>query len=34
MARAIAAGSDVSARQAGDGLSQLRVPLTINGISK
>jgi hypothetical protein len=34
MARAIAAGSDVSARQVGDGLSQLRVPLTINGISK
>ena len=34
MARAIAAGSDVSARQAGDGLEQLRVPLTINGISQ
>ena len=33
LARAIAAGSDVSARQASNGLKQLRVPLTINGIS-
>ena len=34
LARAIASGSDVSARQASNGLKQLRVPLTINGISQ
>ncbi len=34
MARRVAAHSDVSARQADDGMSQLRVPLSINGISQ
>jgi hypothetical protein len=34
MARAIAARTDVTARQADDGLEQLRVPLTISGISQ
>ena len=34
MARAIAAESDVTARQASNGMKQLRVPLTINGISQ
>ena len=34
MARKIAARSDVSARQASSGMKQLRVPLTINGLSQ
>ncbi len=34
MARSIASSSDVTARQASDGMQQLRVPLTINGISQ
>lgn len=34
MARTIAGSTDVSARQASDGMKQLRVPLTINGLSQ
>jgi hypothetical protein len=34
MARSIASSSEVTARQASDGMKQLRVPLTIHGISQ